>query len=139
MNQEILRADQRLRRFSLVVLTLATLLALVLVFAFQRWLAHTADAMPAAQLIAQLRRTIGAALTASGVCILLLAGYAARLARRILEQGRWPLAQTRVLRDTPIRRGSEAERIARTLNIAATALVLLAIIVAALSWHLFGQ
>jgi len=138
MNHEILRADVRLRRVSFAVLALATVVAFILMFAFQRWLVRTADMMPTTQLVAQLRLWIGGALVACGVCILLLAGYAARLARRILEQDRWPLEGARVLQDTPIRRHAEAARIARTMNIAAVLLMVLAAGLAVLSWHLFG-
>ncbi|HEY0230941.1 MAG TPA: hypothetical protein VGC55_06800 [Dokdonella sp.] len=139
MNHEILRADVRLRRVSFAVLALATVVAFILIFAFQRWLVHTTETMPTAQLIAQLRLWIGGALVACGVCVLLLAGYAARLARRIFEQGRWPLEDARVLQDTPIRRHAEAAKIARTMNIAAVLLMLLAAGLAAISWRLFGS
>lgn len=138
MNHEVLRADVRLRRVSLAVLALATIVAVILIFAFQHWLVRTADAMPTAQLVAQLHLWIGGALVACGVCMLLLAGYAARLARRILEQGRWPLDGARVLHDTPIRRHAEAAKLARTMNLAAISLMALAAGLAALSWHLFG-
>jgi hypothetical protein len=107
-------------------------------FVFQRWLVRTTGAMPTAQLIVQLRAWIGSALVACGVCLLLLAGYSARLARRIVEQGRWPLAGARVLQDTSIRRNAEAAKIARKMNIAAIVLMLLAAGLGAASWHLFG-
>ncbi|MET0226349.1 MAG: hypothetical protein ABW187_07920 [Dokdonella sp.] len=139
MNHEILRADVRLRRVSVAVLALAAIVALILMFAFRYWLTRTADTMPPAQLIVQLRIWIGAALVACGVCILALAGLAARLARRILEQRRWPLHGARVLQDTPIRRDAEAANIARKMNVAALLLMALAASLGALSWHLFGS
>lgn len=123
---------------SFAVLALAAIAAFILMFVFQRWLVRTTGAMPTAQLIVQLRAWIGSALVASGVCLLLLAGYSARLARRIVEQGRWPLAGARVLQDTPIRRNAEAAKIARKMNIAAIVLMLLAAGLGAASWHLFG-
>ncbi|MEP7042311.1 MAG: hypothetical protein ABI843_04580 [Dokdonella sp.] len=138
MNHEILRADIRLRRVSLAVLVLATVVALILMFVFRHWLARTTASMPTAQLVALLRLWIASALVACGVCLLVLAGYAARLARRIADQGRWPLNGARVLQDTPIRRNGEAAKFAKTMNIVAVLLMMLAIGVAALSWHLFG-
>ncbi|HEY0180908.1 MAG TPA: hypothetical protein VGC30_14935 [Dokdonella sp.] len=135
---DIQRADPHLRRRSAVVLTLAALGACVLAFAFHAWLARVADAMPADLLVASLRRWIRLALIACGVCVLLLAGYAARLARRILEERRWPLASARVLHDTRIRRGAAAARIALALNAAALLLIALVAAGAALAWHAFG-
>jgi len=138
MNREILRADVRLRRISFAVLALAAVAAFILMFAFQRWLVRTTGTMPTAQLVVQLRTWIGSALVACGVCVLLLAGYSARLARRVVEQGRWPLAGARVLQDTPIRRDADAAKIARKMNLLAIVLMLVAAGLAGASWHLFG-
>jgi len=138
MNREILRADVRLRRISFAVLALAAVAAFILMFAFQRWLVRTTGTMPTAQLVVQLRAWIGSALVACGVCVLLLAGYSARLARRVVEQGRWPLAGARVLQDTPIRRDADAAKIARKMNLLAIVLMLVAAGLAGASWHLFG-
>lgn len=41
----------------------------------------------------------------AGVFVLALAAYVIRLGIRVLRQGRWPLAGTFVLRDTPVKRG----------------------------------
>lgn len=137
MHTDIQRANPRLRRLTAVVLGVATLLALLLVFAFQRWMLQQAETLPTAQLIVQLRGWIGMALTASGLCLLLLAGHTARLARRVIAERRWPLATARVLRDTPIRRETAALRLARLFNIVAVALLVLAIGVGVVSWRLF--
>ena len=138
MTTDIQPADRRVRRVTTVVLALAALAAIILVFAFQHWMTHLADRLPTGQLIVQLRRGIGLAMIASGLCLLLLAGYAAWLARATLEQRRWPPASWRVLHDTPIRHDEVAKLIGRRLNIAALVLTLLAVATAVLSWRLFA-
>lgn len=136
MTIDIQRADPRLRRKSVVVLVLAALAAIACVVAFHRWMTHQAESLPTGLLIAQLRRWIGIALTASGLCLLLLAGYSARLARRVIESRRWPLADARVWRDTPIRRDAAALRLGRWLNLVALVLVALAVVAGVLGWRL---
>lgn len=136
MQPDIQRADARLRLISGVVLVFATLIAIVGVIAFHRWMSQQAATLPTALLIAQLRRWIGFALLACGLCLLLLAGYAARVARQVIEQRRWPRAGARVLRDTPIRRDAAALRFGRLLNLAAIVLLALALGAGALSWRM---
>lgn len=137
MTADIQLADPRLRRMTIVVVVVATLAALLCVFAFQHWMLQQVDRLPNEQLIVQLRRWIGMLLTASGLCLLVLAGYAARLARRVIAERRWPLASARVLRDTPIRRDAGALRLARLFNVLAIVLVVLAIGIGAVSLRLF--
>ena len=138
MAVEIQRADARSRLVSFVVLTVSVVAALVFVYVFHRWITQLAANLPAEQLVARLRRWIGAAMTACGLCLLLLAGYAAWLARLTLGQRRWPPAPVRVVRDTPVRRDAAAVSIAKALNAAAMILVVLAIVIAWLSWRLFA-
>ncbi len=137
MPTDIQPADRRMRRVTAIVLVLAVIVAIVLVVAFQHWLTVQANRLPTEQLIVQLRRGIGFATFAVGLCLLLLAGFAARLARRIIGERRWPLAETRVLRDTPIRRDADAKKIAGWLNAATLALLLVAAATVVLSWRLF--
>lgn len=137
MPTDIQPADRPLRRLTAIVLVLAILAAIVVVLAFQHWLTGLADRLPTEQLIVRLRRGIGFAMLASSLCLLVLAGYSARLAQRVARDRRWPLAATRVLRDTPIRRDEAAKRIAGWLNAAALMLILLAAATVALSWRLF--
>jgi hypothetical protein len=137
MAEEIQRADPRLRRTTTLVLTIALLVALASIFLFQSWLGRSVATTPAAALIAQLHRGVAFALLACGLCLLLLGGYVARMATRVDEQRRWPLEQVRVIRDTPIRHGVTALRIARWLNIGAVVLVLIAIAIGVVSWQLF--
>ena len=72
------------------------------------------------------------------LCFLLLAGYAARLARRVADERRWPLARSRVLRDTLVRSGDRALMFGRMLNLAAILLIVLGIAAGMLGWHYFG-
>jgi hypothetical protein len=138
MTTEILHADRRLRRVTIAVLAIAALVALGSVHAYQTWLTQHAASMPMEQLVARLRHDIGIAVIASGVCLLLLAGYAGRMANRVKKERRWPLSGARVLRDTPIRREQAALRIGRLLDIAAFALILFGVAAVLLSWRLFS-
>lgn len=138
MSVEIQRADARLRRMTIVVLAAAAIAAAWCVFAFHQWMLHQASALSTEQLIVRLRHWVGLATTASALCLLLLAGHSAYTARRVAEQRRWPAADARVLRDTPIRRGDAALRLGRVLNAVAVVLALLALGVGLLSWRLFA-
>lgn len=137
MNEDIQTADPRLRRITLVALALAGVAALAVVVAFHHWMTRQAAVLPAEQLVARLRLWIGIAMTASGLCLLLLAGCAARLARTTLDQRRWPPSSLRVLRDTPVRREAAAAAVARGLNITAVLLGALALTAAIAGWRLF--
>jgi len=137
MAEEIQRADPRLRRTTTLVLTFALLIAIACIFLFQSWLGRWVATTPATELISQLHRGTAFALLASGLCLLLLGGYVARMATRVDQQHRWPLEHVRVIRDTPIRRGETALRIGRLLNIAAVVLVLISIAIGVISWQLF--
>lgn len=137
MPTDIQPADRRLQRVTTIVLILAVIVAIILLVAFQHWLTAQASRLPTPQLITQLRHGIGIATLAIGLCLLVLAGYAARLARRIVAERRWPLAATRVLRDTRIRRDADASKIAGWLNAASLALMLITAATAVVSWRLF--
>jgi hypothetical protein len=54
-----------------------------------------------------------------------------------VAQRRWPVANTRGLRDTPVRRGEAALGIARVLNMVSLMLLAFAVALIALSWRLF--
>ena len=136
MSVEIQRADPRLRRTSAIVLTLATVAAITAVLVFHQWMSRRAAVMSTSELVDQLRHWIGIALTASGLCLLALAAYSARQARRITEQRRWPLAEARLLRDTPIRRDAAALRVGNWLKLMALFLLLLAIAAGGLGWRM---
>jgi len=138
MNVEIHRADPSLRRLTFIVLSAAVLGAVLLMVLFHNWIGRSARALPDAQFVFELRRMIGFAMTGAGLCLLVLAGYAARLGQRVIEQRRWPLTGARVMRDTRVRTGEHAIAFGRMLNIAAIALLAMSIGVGVLSWHQFG-
>lgn len=138
MSTEILHADRRLRRVTFVVLMLSVLAAATVVFASHAWLTRLANTLTTVQLIEQTRRGIGFAVVACCACLLLLAGYSARTARRVKNERRWPLSGARVLRDTPVRRELAATRIARLLDVVTFALVLFAFATIVLAWRLFA-
>lgn len=135
---EIESADPRRRRFVGVVLASAAVAAVALLVATHRWMASRASTVPADRIVLELRSWIAVLMTAIGLCLLLLAWQAARSARRIAEQRRWPPAGARVLRDTPVRRGTDALRLAHWLNAAALLLTLLAIGAGIAGWRLFA-
>jgi hypothetical protein len=136
MDNGIQPADLRLRRITGIVLALATVLALVLVVAFHRWLSDFANTLPPAHLIKQLRSWIGLGAIASGACLLVLGGVALLRARAAAAQQRWPVRGARVLRDTRVRQGADALRVARMLNIVALMLLAFGIAAVVVAWRL---
>jgi len=137
MDHDVQPADVRLRRTTAIALTFAAAAAVLCVFAFQHWIALRAERLPTPQLVAELRRWVGAAMAAASLCLLLLAGHAGRTAHRIGLERRWPPAAARVLRDTPVRRDRAAARIRLFYMTAALLLSVLAVVAAAASWRLF--
>lgn len=138
MSDEILRADLALRRKTLLILGIAIVLAIGCLFAFHRWLIETVVGIDVHAAITRVRGMIGLALTASAVCLAVLAAYSARKGARARDIEQWPLPGARVLRDTPIRRGAAARRIGRWLQATAILLTVLAIGVGLVSWRLFN-
>jgi len=131
MEPDIIQADTRMRAITVLVVLMATAAAAACVLGFQRWLVAHATGISPWQLVAELRQWIAIAMVATSMCFLLLAGHAARLARRVGQSGRWPLPGARPLRDTRIRRGDAARRIARWLN--ASAILSIALAAAAIA------
>jgi hypothetical protein len=138
MNTEIQRADIGLRRVTLIVLILATLAAAGLVLLARNWMIAKAIASTPQELVVQMRFWISIASMSCGLCLLLLAAYTWRLARRASTQRRWPLAEARVLRDTPIRHGDAALATARLLNMVSLLLFVFSAATIVLSWRLFA-
>ena len=137
MNIEIHRADPQLQRRTMVIVSAAIVAALLLMVLFHHWLDRAMLAMPGERFVLEMRRMIGMTCTACGLCMLLLAGYAARLGRRVVEQRRWPLRASRVVLDTRVRHGDDAVRFARMLNMFALVLIVLAFGAGVLGWQLF--
>lgn len=124
----MLRADARLRRQTLIALSLASILAVVAIVGFRHWLAGLGMSDGTDLLILRLRRMIGIGLTGSAICAALLAWYVAHQASRVRATGQWPIPGARVIQDTAIRRGDAARKIITMFQ--ATALVLLVLVFA---------
>jgi len=137
MDIEIQRADVRLRRVTIAVLVIAAVAAVGMILLARDWMIGQAMASTPEQLVARMRHWLGAASIACGLCLLLLAMHAWRRGRAAVAQRRWPVANTRVLRDTPVRRGEAALGIARVLNMVSLLLLAFAVALIALSWRLF--
>lgn len=138
MSDDILRADQRLRRLTTIALIVATLLCVVALIAFHRWMSGIGDGQHVAHVVARMRSMIALALTGSALCMGALAWHAARSGQRARSSEQWPLPGARVIRDTPMRRGRAAARIGVLLQIAAVVLLVLAIAAGTVSWRLFS-
>ncbi|MGB0133485.1 hypothetical protein [Dokdonella sp.] len=126
MSDDMIRADPRLRRKTLIALAVAAVVAVIAVIIFQRWLGEISAISGTDLLILRLRRMIGIGLTGSAICLALLAWYAAHQASRTKAAGRWPLPDARVMRDTVIRRGTAARSLAQLLQLTAVVLLVLA-------------
>jgi hypothetical protein len=138
MTTEIHPADARLRRVALRVIGAAALAAVLAVAAFRHWLDRIAGTMTTEALVHTIRRTIGMSSIACGICVLMLAAYAAWLGRRVIAHRRWPLPSARVLRDTPIRSASDAVSFGRLLLAGSAALAVAALAFGVLGWRFFA-
>ena len=136
MSDDVLRADPRLRRMTLAIVGTAVIAAVFGMAWFQNWLTGIGELPGTDLLILRLRRMIALALTGSAICLALLAWYAAHKGTRTMQLHQWPLPGARVLRDTPIRRGEQAERIGRWLQICALVLLVLAGVAGIASWQM---
>lgn len=139
MSEDILRADKRLRALTLIVLVVAVVLALLGMAWFRHWLQVIGNLPGTDLLIVRLRRMIALALTGSGVCLALLAWYSAHIGSRAIRSQQWPLPGARVIRDTPYRRGPAAIRLGRQLQIGSIVLLVLAVAIGVVSWHMLAQ
>jgi len=137
MDIEIQRADTRLRRVTIVVILLAAIAAAGVILIAHDWMMQQALASTPEQLVAQMRRWLGWASIGCGACLLALATHAWRRGRAAIAQRRWPVANARVLRDTPVKHGDAALGVARLLNLVALMLLAFAVAMVALSWRLF--
>lgn len=138
MTNEIQRADTRLRRMTVLVLALAVPAAAAFLFFAQRWLVERAIASSIEGLVMQMRQWIGITVMLIAACLLVLAIHALRRARAAAAGQRWPIDGVRVLRDTPVRRGEAALRVARLLKLLSLLMFVFAAATFAVSWRLFG-
>lgn len=126
LSDDMIRADPRLRRQTLIALGLAAVVAIVTIIVFQRWLNGIGSIAGTDLLILRLRRMIAIGMTGSAICLALLAWYAAHQASRTKSAGQWPLPDARVMRDTPVRRGAAARNLVRLMQLTAVVLLVLA-------------
>ncbi len=139
MGNDMLRADPRLRRWTIGIFVTAAALCIAAALAFQRWMLDVAgNAQSLDALVPRLQAWTALALTGSAMCLAVLAWLAARNGRRACQTEQWPLPGARVIRDTPMRRGAPARRVGRLLQVTALALVALAIGAALVSLRLFN-
>jgi hypothetical protein len=138
LNEEILRADSALRRKTTVILTIAVVASIVALVFFQRWLLEWMVSSSAQQAMQRTRILMSLALTASAMCLAVLAAYCAKKGSKAQATARWPLENARVLFDKPVRRGAQAKRIGSWLQILAAILLLLALGCGAISLRLFS-
>jgi hypothetical protein len=135
---EIVKADPRLKRLSLIGVVAGVLAGAGLIWAFGAWMARVqalARVSPD-----QARQQLGSAL--AWLSLLMGAGLAAfglyltRLAVRTLRAGRYPLPGMRVIRDTPVVTGAQARRRARFGLALAALLVLLGGLFPVMAWQI---
>lgn len=136
MSTEIQPADPQLRRRTFAVLGACAIAAIALMMWFHGWLYRSTIVMPHEIFVLQIHRMVGISCTLLALCVLVLAGYAARLSRRIVESRRWPLRDARVVLDTRVRSGDEALGIASTLRLVALLLIVVAFAVGIFGWRL---
>jgi hypothetical protein len=136
MSTEIQHADPQLRRRTLAVLGAAALAAVAVMTWFDGWLRRSTAEMPRDVFMLEIHRMVGISCTLLALCVLALAGYAARVSRRVVESKRWPQHDARVVLDTRVRSGDEALAIASTLRLVALVLIVVAFAIGILGWRL---
>jgi hypothetical protein len=131
---ETQRADPGLRRTAALVFLALVLVGAAGLVALQIWLSGLAQ--PAAvssqgQLLAAFAGLVGTAC----VSLLALAVYLWRTAGRVLAAGQFPPPGMRVVRDTPVLRGTKALRRGRIIQGVSVVLVLCCFAFAATAWR----
>jgi len=124
---EVVRADPIFRRRFLGVLLLLAVGGAAAILALHFDLEATrrlVDDDPA-QALAHVLWLLEAVSSVTAVALILFGLYGLRLANRVYRAERYPLAEQKVLRDTPVERGKQARR--RALGIGVTSAVLLAL------------
>ena len=135
----ILKADPAMRRRTLAWLVLLVVTLGLTLFAVIRWIARVqalsaVDAKTAAHDLMWLTWCVAA------IASLMALGMAAVLVRLSIEvrrAGQYPLPGARVLRDTPIRTGERAQRMAAVSLVLAVLLAMAAVAIVATAWSLW--
>jgi len=135
---QIVRADRRARR-NLAWIMVGALLAGLAVFACLAAITTELESLAAdsPQLAVQRAASVlEVSLAIAAALALIAATWLARLATRILDAGRYPLPGARLTRDTLLRTGQEARRIAWLAFFCAGVLALAAVALLAVGWRL---
>jgi hypothetical protein len=136
MSTDIQHADPQLRRRTLAVLGASVVAAIAVMTWFHGWLHHSTAEMQREVFVLEIHRMVGISCTLLALGVLVLAGYAARVSRRIVESQRWPLHEARVVLDTRVRSGDEALALASTLRLVALVLIVVAFAIGIFGWRL---
>jgi len=139
MEPTIHPADRGLRRTTAVVLVVAAIGAIAVLALVREWMFARAVASTPEQFVVQMRQWIGLVAAGSGACLAVLAAYAVFKARRAAFERRWPLERSRVLVDTPVRRGDAVVPVVRMLRLVAAITFAFAIGMFAVAWRLLAQ
>jgi hypothetical protein len=126
---EIVRADAEIRRRTLICLVVATLLGAAALSAVTSRLSEVRS-------IESLRLWLWVTIALMSLGSAAFSAYAAALANRIIRAGRYPTPGQRVVRDTPVKRGSEARKVATLLRAVALVMASASIALPILVWRL---
>lgn len=130
---EIQRADQRLRRTAMVVVVAAAALGGVALWALQRWLDGVAAGSRGAGSLLAL--VFGATVGVNVLALAALGAYLWRYGARVRAASQFPPPGARVIRDTPVLRGSAALRRGRLLQGLGASFVVCCVGLAAAAWR----
>jgi hypothetical protein len=133
---DVQRGDPKLRAVALVVVVTALVAGVALLAGMQHWFAQLKH-LPAAAAQTQLLSAFAWAFATVCASILWLAASLWRSGTRVCRAAQWPLPGSRVIRDTPILRGSTAARRGRLMQGAGVALLVCAVCIAVVAWRLY--
>lgn len=138
MTDTIHRGDPKFKRLVIVLVICGIVIAALFTVEVLHWLQGLRKMANPSLVLAQLKFSIGAGAGGVAICFLALATYWAILGSRILREQRWPIANARILRDTPIRYGKSAQRKGATILLMALILLILAFVIPAQVWMLLA-
>jgi hypothetical protein len=128
VSEEIHKADANLKRTAAIVLGVTAVVLALSVAVSMHWLDIRTATLDPTQAAATFRTVATAAMLFTGVCLLLLGLYLLHRSQRIIEERRFPTSNTRVIRDTPVRRDAAALRIGRQVRWASISACVLALL-----------
>jgi hypothetical protein len=133
---DVQRSDPKLRRVALVVVAAVVVAGVASLAAMQHWFAQLKQ-LPAAAAQAQLLSAFALAFGTVCAAVLWLAASLWRSGAHVRRAEQWPLPGARVIRDTPVLRGSAAVGRGRLMQAAGVALFVCAVCVAVVAWRLY--